>query len=344
MSVPAPPPYEIFETRNFPLECGVTLPLVRLAWRQRGPIGRGEPVMTVTAFSHNPLDIGYLSAPGGPLDPDRGVWLIQTEQIGNGRSSSPSNTPAPFAGPDFPKVSIRDNVALQARLLDHLGVSRLRLVVGASMGGQQALQWAVSHPDRVARAAVLIGNARTTLYAKIFLNAVEQALRSDPAFADGRYTTQPTLGLERLSETWAGFALSPRYFSTGMHQKHPDIAADTIEDFLAKWRRRYDGKDANNLLLQLDVWRRHDVGATPGCHGDLATAAARANMPVLFMPGSTDVYFNPDDVREQAAHFSGARIEVIESLAGHAAALGREAEDRERVCAAIAAFLDEKAE
>jgi homoserine O-acetyltransferase len=341
MTTPAVPPFDLFEVRDFALECGVTLPLVRLAYRQRGPIGSGEPVLTTTAFSHTPLDIGYLSELGGALDPEAGVWLIQTEQIGNGRSSSPSNTAAPFGGPDFPPVSIRDNVALQARLLDHLGVGRLRLVIGASMGGQQAVQWAVSHPDRVARAVVLIGNARTTLYAQIFLNAVEQALRSDPAFLGGRYTALPRLGLERMAETWAGFALSPRYFSLGLHRAHADIAADTIDGFLAKWRRRYDSKDANDLLLQLDAWRRHDIALTPGCDGDFATAAGRARMPILFMPGSTDVYFHPDDVRDQAAVFPDARIQVVDSLAGHAAALGREPADRAAIDAAVRAFLSE---
>lgn len=341
MTMPTMPPHDLFEVRDFTLECGVTLPLIHLAYRQRGPVGAGDPVLTTTAFSHTPLDIGYLSEPGGALDPEAGTWLIQTEQIGNGRSSSPSNTPAPFGGPDFPPVSIRDNVALQARLLDHLGVGRLRLVIGASMGGQQAAQWAVSHPDRVARAVVLIGNAKTTLYAQIFLNAVEQALRSDPAFAGGRYAAPPRRGLERMAETWAGFALSPRYFSLGLHQAHADIAADTIEAFLAKWRRRYDGKDANDLLLQLDAWRRHDISGTPGCGGDLATAAARARMPVLFMPGSTDVYFNPEDVADQARFFPDARIRVIESLAGHAAALGREAADRAFIDEAVRAFLKE---
>jgi homoserine O-acetyltransferase len=340
MSLPAQPPHELFETTEFPLDCGTTLPRIRLAYRIRGRLEAGPPVLTSTAFSRDPADIGYLAEAGGPLDPAR-RGLIQAEQLGNGRSSSPSNMERPFAGPDFPPLSIRDNVRLQARLLDHLGVGRLHAVVGASMGGQQALQWAVSHPDRVGRAVALVGNARTTLYTQLVLASFAMAIRSDPAFAEGRYGAPPLLGLSRLAEVWAGYATSPRYLSTGQHLRQPDMAGDTTERFLALWRPRYHGKDANDLLCQLDAWMRHDIAGTPGADGDFARAARRAAMPVLFMPGSTDLLFDPEDVAEQAAAFPSARVVRIQSLAGHAAAFGREAADRTAVAAALERFLDE---
>jgi homoserine O-acetyltransferase len=340
MSIPPAPPYETFAVRDFRLECGTTLPKVDLAYRLRGRIGYGAPVMTTTAFSRNPSDIGYLSEPGGPLDPAR-RWLIQVEQLGNGRSTSPSNAGAPFAGADFPKVSIRDNVALQARLLDHLKVRRVHAVVGGSMGAQQALQWGVSHPDRVERVVALVGNARTTLFAQIFLNALSLALRSDPAFENGRYRAPPLLGLTRMAEVMAGFATSPRYFSTGLHLRQPDMDGTTLEGFLAKWRTRYHGNDANDLLCQLDAWMRHDIAAAPEFRGRFDAAAARAAMPILFMPASTDIYFDAGDVIDQAASFPNARVEIIESLAGHAAAFGREARDRASVAQAVGRFLDD---
>jgi homoserine O-acetyltransferase/O-succinyltransferase len=339
MPQPAAPPFERFVTRDFVLECGVVMPEMVLAYRARGRLD-GPVVMTMTAFSHNPSDIGYLAEPDGPLDPAlRG--LLQVEQIGNGRSTSPSNAPAPFHGADFPPISVRDNIALQARLLDHLGIGRLHAAIGASMGGQQALQWAVSHPERVGKVIALVGNARTTLFAQIFLNAVKVALTSDPAFNGGRYAAPPLTGLSRMAEVWAGFATSPRYFSTGLHQGQPDMSGDTLDAFLEKWRPRYHEKDANDLLCQHGAWMRHDIGDTPGCGGDFVRAARRASMPILFAPGSTDVYFDPLDVADQAQHFPHARVEPIESLAGHAAAFGRERADRERVARLVRDFLDE---
>jgi homoserine O-acetyltransferase len=337
--MPPTPPFDRFTVTNFALECGAVLPQVHLAYRQRGRIGQGAPVLTCTAFAATPLDLAYLAEPGGPLDPDR-AWLIQVEMLGNGRSSSPSNTPAPFAGPDFPAVSIRDNVALQAALLNHLGVARVRAVVGASMGGQQAVQWAVSHPERVGGAVVIAGNARTTLYGALFLHTVRGALVSDPAFAGGRYASPPLEGLSRMSETWAPFALSPRFFSTGRHLAHADMEAPDLAGFLAKWRTRYHAKDANDLLCHLSAWARHDIGGTPGCGDDLAAAARRATAPILFAPIATDAYFHPDDVRDQAAHFPRATVSVVDSLSGHAAAFGREPGDREAICGLVGGFLE----
>lgn len=338
MSAPAVPPFEIFSAPGFALECGFTLPEARLAWRQRGRIGEGHPVLMCTAFASNPLGLAYLGAEDGPLSEDR-HWLIDVELMGNGRSSSPSNTPHPHGGADFPKLGIRDNVALQKALLDHLGISRLFAVIGASMGGQQALQWAVSHPAMVDRAICIAGNARTTLYGQMFLNVVASALRSDPAFNDGRYASQPTLGLSRLSEAWAPFALSPRFFSEGRHQAHADMAADDLQGFLAKWRTRYHAKDANDLLSHLAMWAANDIAGTLGCNGSFAQAASRATMPVLFAPIATDIYFHPRDAADQAVFFPQASVEVVQSLSGHAAAFGREPEDRDAIRALVARFL-----
>lgn len=335
----AQPPFEVFALPAFRLESGAVLPEARLAFRQQGRVGEGLPILTCTAFGATPLDLAYLAAPDAPLDPRR-RWLIQVEMLGNGRSSSPSNTPPPLAGPDFPAVSIRDNVALQAALLDRLGIGRLACVVGASMGGAQAVQWTVSHPDRVGGAVVIAGNARTTLYGQLFLHTVRSALTGAPDFQGGRYETPPLEALSRLSETWAPFALSPRFLSTGRHQAHADMAAPDLAGFLAKWRTRYHARDANDLLTHIEAWMRHDVGATPGCGGDLAAAARRALAPILFLPVSTDLYFHPDDVRDQAALFPNARLEVVDSLSGHAAAFGREAEDRARIGEAVGRFLD----
>jgi homoserine O-acetyltransferase len=334
-------PHEVFTVEGFALECGAVLPHLRLAWSQQGRVGHGRPVLLCTAFAATPLDLAYLWAPGTALDPAR-HWLIHVEMLGNGRSSSPSNSAAPWAGPRFPPVSMRDNVALQARLLDHLGVGALQAVVGASMGGAQAVQWAVHDAQRAGAAVVIAGNAQTTLYGQLFLHTVASALKSDPAFAEGHYEEPPLLGLSRLSETWAPFALSPRFFSTGLHLQHADMAADDLPGFLAKWRTRYHQKDANDLLCHLDTWARHDIGRTPGCDV-LAAAARRATCPMLFVPTSTDLYFHPDDVREQATLFPDARVQVIDTLSGHAAAFGRMPQDRERIDAAVSAFLEQRA-
>src|SRR5260370_18012685 len=91
------------------------------------------------------------------------LFLVATELFGNGHSSSPSNTPAPFHGPRFPVTTIRDNVEAVHRLLaDDLHVTHVRAVIGFSMGAQQAFQWAVSYPRFADRVVATSGTAKTS--------------------------------------------------------------------------------------------------------------------------------------------------------------------------------------
>lgn len=336
------PPYELFTVANFALECGAVLPEARLAYQLSGAPKAGPPLLTCTAFSQNYDDLAYLRGPGLALDPGR-HRIIHTELLGNGRSSSPSNTPG-LAGPDFPPVTIRDNVRLQRELLRYLGVDRVAAVLGASMGGQQAIQWAVSYPELVERAVVIVGSARATWHVRLFLDSLAGCIRSDPAFAGGRYLTPPLEGLSRMSAAWAPWAFSPQFYATEQYQLYDDTRAETLAEFLAKWRPRYHQKDANDLLGHLATWSAHDVGQTPGGDGSLATALGRVTARLLFLPCRTDAYFAVADVEAEAALVPQAQVTVIESINGHAAGFGRGAADRRHINQAIAAFLvDERA-
>jgi homoserine O-acetyltransferase/O-succinyltransferase len=328
------PEVSFFTVRDFRLASGAVLPEARLAWRVDGVRDGQPPILTCTAFSRASDDLAWLSQPGMALDPAR-RWLLRVESLGNGRSSSPSNTPAPFAGADFPAVTQADNVRLQNLLLDHLGVARLRAVVGASMGAQQALQWAALYPAVVGSVIAIVGGARTTWHGRLFVRAMADALTADPAFAAGRYATPPVEGLKRLSRAWAPWALSPRFFGEGLHQLYEDTRAESFEAFLTKWEARYLGKDANDLLCMLRCWDSHDALAV------LPEPPALTGLHCLFLPSATDAYFHPDDIREDAARFPKARVEVIPSVYGHAAGFARAAEDAAFVNGRIAAFLAE---
>jgi homoserine O-acetyltransferase len=331
------PPHETFVVRDFALEGGPVLAEARLAWSITGTPDATDPVLTASAFAQSRDDLAWLRAPGGPLA-RRGGWTIHTELLGNGRSSSPSTTAPPHDGPAFPAVSIRDNVRIQGLLLDDLGVGRVAAVIGASMGGMQAVEWAVTAPERIGRAVAIAGGARTGRHMALFLNALTEALTSDPAFAGGRYTAPPLDGLSRLSAAWAPWAVSPRFFAEGHDRDQPDMAADDLEGFLAKWRTRYHDRDANDLLSHLATWTAHDIGGGPG-RGGFEAAAARATVPVHFLPIATDAYFDAGIIAAEAAVFPDATVAVIDSPSGHAAAFGRLAQDRERLGAAVARVL-----
>lgn len=338
MSVSSLPKFDVFTLENFQLESGIVLPQVSLAYRISGTPTQKPPMLTCTAFSQTYHDLAYLRGPRLALDRKKD-WIIHTELLGNGRSSSPSNTPSPFNGPNFPAVTVRDNVTLQYALLQQLQVREIRAVVGASLGGQQAIQWAVSHPEMVQSAVLIVGNCHTTWHARLFLNSLANCIRSDPAFNEGSYTTPPLAGLSQMSEAWAPWALSPEFYSSQEYQKYEDTRADSLEEFLAKWRTRYHEKDANNLLCHFQTWSNHDVSLTPGKEGSLKEVLGGVRARVLFLPSRTDAYFAAVDIAAEAALVPNGKLVVIDSISGHAAGFGRAKEDREQINQAIANFL-----
>jgi homoserine O-acetyltransferase len=109
-----------------------------------------------------------------------------------GPGSLHAHTGRPY-GPDFPVVTIGDMVRAQARLLDHLGIERVRVALGGSIGGMQALQWAIDFPDRL-EACIGIGSTPLSAMGLALNHLQRQAILNDPHFNGGRYTEQPGAG------------------------------------------------------------------------------------------------------------------------------------------------------
>ncbi len=155
-------------------DCTVSY-VVHGAQRAPGVPADGVPVvlaLSAIASHHHRLD--FLIGPGRALDVSR-FAIVAIDALGNGLATSPSTS---VAQPDtaFPRFSIRDMVASQAAVLDAIGVGRLHAVAGASMGGMQALQWAVSHPARVGRVVAMTPMARTTAWAAAINECSRRAL------------------------------------------------------------------------------------------------------------------------------------------------------------------------
>jgi homoserine O-acetyltransferase len=116
---------------------------------------------------------------GRALDPDR-YFIVVANMFSNGLSSSPSNTPPPLDRAAFPGVSLYENVTCQHRLVtEHLGIERINLVVGFSMGAQQAFHWNSLYSEMVATIAPFCGSARTSPHNYLFLDGVKAALLAD---------------------------------------------------------------------------------------------------------------------------------------------------------------------
>ena len=186
------------------LECGRALAGVNLHYAVYGRLNaaKDNAVLVCHALSGSALVGSWwpeIFAPGGVLSLERD-FVICVNMLGSCYGSTGPGSVDPetgnIYGPDFPLVSIRDNVRAQARLLDSLGIRRLRLVLGGSIGGMQALDWTIHDPDRVECAAV-IGVAPLSAMGLALNHLQRQAIEHDPDWAGGYYLPQrpPRQGL-----------------------------------------------------------------------------------------------------------------------------------------------------
>ena len=160
-----------FELGETTLQCGVTPPGARLAYRTYGALNAdGDNVIVMPTFytGTHARNEGYLRRVLA-LDPSR-WFIVSINLFGNGLSSSPSNTAPPFDGPRFPAVTLFDNVAGQHRFLtEALGVKRIALVLGWSMAGCQSYQWGAQYPEMVDAILPFCASARTSPHNQVFL-------------------------------------------------------------------------------------------------------------------------------------------------------------------------------
>jgi homoserine O-acetyltransferase len=339
---PAPQMAEhVFVAKGFAAEGGKTLPEARVVYGTLGTLNAAGD-NAVLLPSHYMADLhGYdwLIGPGKALDPGK-LFLVASELFGNGRSSSPSNTPEPFHGPRFPVMTIRDNVTAVHRLLtDELHVKHLRAVIGFSMGAQQALQWAVSYPEFMDRIVATSGTAKTYGHGIVRLESQIAAIELDPAFKGGAYEAEPVQGIEATSLVWLAWLYSQEWWRKELWRtENPpgtrfDQAVETYK------REFFKGKDANDLILQMRTWESNDVGASPGFHGDAEAALRSIKAQVLYMPSATDLYFPVEDAKYEAGFIPHCMFLPIPSLWGHPAGAGESAEDAAFLNTHIAAFL-----
>src|SRR5258706_15235230 len=196
-----------FVIANFRTDSGATLPHARIVYGTYGRLNaeKNNAVLLPSHYMANFHGYEWLIGPGRALDPTQ-LFLVSTELFGNGRSSSPSNTPEPFHGPRFPVMTIRDNVEAVHRLLtEELKITHVRAIVGFSMGAQQAFQWAVSHPTFADRVVATSGTAKTYPHGVVRLEGQVAALTADAAFQGGDYKTPPAKGLEAFGTVWAAW-------------------------------------------------------------------------------------------------------------------------------------------
>ncbi|MGV9503310.1 homoserine O-acetyltransferase MetX [Streptomyces sp. NPDC003642] len=328
--------------RPLALEAGGELPGVRLAFETWGRLApdRSNAVLVLHALtgdSHvaGPAEPGHptpgwwdgLVGPGRALDTDR--WFIVAPNVlGGCQGSTGPSSPDPSGrrwGGGFPFLTQRDQVAAEAGLADALGIDRWALVVGGSMGGMRALEWAVSHPERTGALLVLATAAAAGAEQIAWANVQAHAIRSDPDWRGGHYHDSGRgphegLGLARRiahvtyrsePELQLRFGRSPQGtedpWSGGRYQ-----VESYLDHHAAKLVHRFD---AASYVVLSEAMNSHDVGRG---RGGVRAALSRVTARTLVAGVDSDRLYPPSQQAELAAGISTAdRLRLIESPHGH---------------------------
>ncbi|AGU47279.1 putative homoserine O-acetyltransferase [Variovorax paradoxus B4] len=331
--------YEIFDLGDVPLQRGATLRNARLAYKTYGKLDadKSNVIVYPTWYSGQHYDNEWLIGPGMALDPDK-YFIIVPNMLGNGLSSSPSNTPEPYNLSRFPDITLYDNVRLQHRLVtEKFGIERIALVTGWSMGAQQTNQWGCLYSDMVQRIAPFCGSAKTAPHNIVFLEGVKAALTADAAWNGGWYSTPPSKGLRAVGRVYAGWGLSQPFY---MRELWRELGFSSLEDFLVGfWEGFFLQKDANNLLAMLWSWQHGDISDNPVFKGDFKKALGAIKARAIVMPAERDLYFPVADNEWEVSHMPNAECRPIPGVWGHFAGGGSSPVDTRFIDAALKELL-----
>ena len=309
------------------LACGRDLPSYEIVYETYGALNgaRSNAVLVCHALSGNHHAAGYhhpddkkagwwdeCIGPGKPIDTDR-FFVVSLNNIGGchgstGPTSINPQTGEPW-GPDFPPLRARDWVHSQARLADFLGIECWAAVVGGSLGGMQAMRWALEYPDRIKHCIVIAAAMKLSAQNLAFNEVARQAILSDPAFADGHYLERgsaPTRGLALARMvghiTYLSDHAMASKFGRDLRSGSFDQGDEGNVEFQVQSYLRYQGSqfsgsfDANTYMLMtraldyFDLAREYD--------NDPVQAFGHARCSFLVISFSTDWRFSPQRSRE----------------------------------------------
>jgi homoserine O-acetyltransferase len=318
--------YDLVGIGRLDLEEGGSIPDCQLAVATFGELNeaRDNAILVTTWYSgtHQIFRDVYIG-PDHALNPDR-YFIVCVNQIGSGLSTSPHNADGPnadIAMSNFPQVRIGDDVVAQERLLrEHFGIEKLQLVVGGSMGAQQTYEWAVRFPGKVLRAAPIAGTAQNTPHDFLFTKALNEAITSDPGFAEGEYKSNADVvaGLRRHAGIWAVMGFSTEFWKQeGWRALEFESKEAFMEGFLEPY---FTAMDPNDLLCLAWKWQRGDVARHTG--GDLAAALGRITAKTFVIPIDEDMFFPVRDCRAEQELVPDSELRITEDILGHLSLFG----------------------
>jgi len=266
---------------------------------------KSNVVVFPTYLGGNSADLAGSIGAGKMVDSAR-YYVIVVDSLADGVSSSPSNS-GTQPRLQFPKITIRDMVNAEHKMLtDSLHLMHVHAVMGFSMGGMQAFQWAVLYPEFMDKIVSIEGSPQLTSWDMLWLRTELLAVEADPDWNHGQYTTQPKLHL--YDSVFALIYNTPEYVATKTPTKD-------FEKFFSE--QVEDGSfDANDAVRQIQAVLTQDIAASFG--GSLERAAAAVHVPALIVINRQDHVVNPMTSIQFAKLLKTQALE-LDSNCGHGA-------------------------
>jgi homoserine O-acetyltransferase len=291
---------------NFLLENGQQINDCKIGFRSFGKLNakRSNAVIYPTGGGTTTFMIQSFFGMGMDVDTTR-FYLILFDALGNGISSSPSNS---ISQPKtlFPQFGIKDMVNTQYKsLIEKLNIHHLAAVVGGSMGGMQALQWAVSYPDFMDKVVSVEGTPKFSTYDLLWTNAYIESVKNDTAYHGGNYNVNPVLPLAaHLSQL---MITSPAYLNN-------NVPADRFSTWLASTVNNPFNTDCNNMLWQIKACISQDISSAAG--GSMENTAKMVKAKMLIIANKQDRMIN-QSLSIKFAGMANAELVVMDSDLGH---------------------------
>jgi homoserine O-acetyltransferase len=334
------------------LDCGRNLPGYELVYETYGKLNAdaSNAILICHALSGDHHAAGYHSmddrkpgwwesciGPGKPIDTNH-FFVVSPNNLGGCKGSTGPMSINPEKnkpyGPDFPIVTVKDWVRSQARLADALGIEQWAAVIGGSLGGMQAMQWAIDYPQRLRHCVVIAAAPKLSAQNIGFNEVARQAIMSDPEFHQGHYYEHnviPRRGLmlaRMLGHiTYLSDESMRSKFGRDLREGKLNFGFDV--DFQVESYLRYQGQsfvekfDANTYLLMTKALDYFDPAAD--YDNDLAQALKQAEAQFLVVSFTSDWRFAPKRSREIVKALLDSQKDVsyaeIEAHHGHDAFL-----------------------
>jgi homoserine O-acetyltransferase len=299
---------EYFNLGNFYLKSGKVLENAFLAYKTYGIQKENNIILYPTWYSGFISDNEWLIGEDKALNPNK-YFIIIVCLIGNGQSSSPSNM---TNIEQFPEITLYDNIQAQYQLIKSLGINKIKLVLGWSMGAQQTYQWGCLYPDMIENIIPIAGSAKTSFHNYVFLEGIKSCL------LNGKDIESSLISFARV---YAGWGFTQNFYK---YELWKELGYTGLENFLVEfWEKFFKKRNIENLKCLIWTWQHGDISDNPKYNGNFELALQSITANVHILAPQNDLYFPKEDNMDELKIIkSNAKLTIIPGDYGHFAGGG----------------------